>query len=518
MRICPQKTSTPTQQPHEHKVPLQNIPLPTFDGTHAKYHRFISSFEKTIAKYNLSDFEKFSYLVKSVADGPARQLMDIVSESTMDYPTAKALLDKAYPLGHVQQDAIIKEVVNLKFDPKEPFKWISAAEVFKIQVDSANITGHIFLQYFLWNSLNDNYRQKLAEITQKSRPSVAEICDKFYEAKLRVGDIEELEKTSKSKDSVSTLALTASSSVKPKDKKREQRVLKCVLCEQQHKSSQCTKYSNSSQKQKRLKELNRCTKCMLSNHASQDCRYRFQNKCACGGSHYQFLCMTKPKSNADASSSSEAQSSDATSVSSNSKSVVISLPSQSVAKGSILPSFTASIFASDGSLHDCRAFCDTCNETTLIETDFARKLKLKTIDKNIQLTLKGINSNKHITTETVQFELNIGREKHRIIALCIPDVSVDLQIENLDTLLDKFRGQNYSIADKSLSSSHLSGAKLLLGSDHVNILLSEIGKFGEEGTSKSIYFRTPIGVMFIGRVEKMIQDAQFLQPDTTPSL
>lgn len=505
----------PPGQLHQ-KVPLQNIPLPTFDGSHAKYHKFIDQFEKVLAKYNLSEFEKFSYLVKSVNEGPARQLMEIVEASTMDYPTAKRLLDRAYPLGHVQQDSIIKDIVKLKFDPKEPFKWISSAEVFNLQLTATKVTGETFLQYFLWNSLNDTYRQKLSEITQKSRPSVKEICDSFFDARMRVGDMEEFQRDAETQNPMSTLTLSSKASVKAKDKKNGQRATKCVLCEQGHKTVQCTKFATPSSKQKRLKELNRCINCMLGNHSSQDCRYRFQSKCACGGSHYQFLCVSKQKKPpAETPKTPEPEGS---SVSTASKSVIIALPSQSVAEGTILPSFTASVFGSDGSIYDCRSFCDTCNQTTLIETDFARKLKLKSVEKNIDLVLKGINSDRHIKSETVELDIKVGRETHRIIALCVPEVNVDLEVGDLDTLLEEFRKQNYSIADKSLNGSKLSGAKLLLGSDHTNILLTGVGRFGEEGKTKSIFFRTPIGVMFVGRIEKMIHDVQYLPSESESSL
>ncbi len=61
-----------------HKVSLPTLELPSFDGSPEKFHRFISSFESVISKYNLSSFEKFSDSKKQLS-GSAKTLLESIA-------------------------------------------------------------------------------------------------------------------------------------------------------------------------------------------------------------------------------------------------------------------------------------------------------------------------------------------------------------------------------------------------------------------------------------------------------
>ena len=56
-------------------------------------------------KFNLTPFQKFSYLEKQLS-GSAKDLGNSIPMSDMDYQTARALLDKAFLDNAAQQNAV----------------------------------------------------------------------------------------------------------------------------------------------------------------------------------------------------------------------------------------------------------------------------------------------------------------------------------------------------------------------------------------------------------------------------
>lgn len=148
------------------RVKLPEIQLPVFDGRPESYNKFITSFENLINKYNLSPFEKFSYLSKQLR-GPAKKLVDSLSQNEMDYDSAVDLLKDAYRDVTCQKYSVIDRLHNLKLsnNASHAFEWISEARTISDQVNNLNIDSDLFLQYFLWKSLNDDFRSLLTSVT-----------------------------------------------------------------------------------------------------------------------------------------------------------------------------------------------------------------------------------------------------------------------------------------------------------------------------------------------------------------
>lgn len=518
----------PRTQPHLQKLSLPKLELPIFDGTPGKYSKFVSQFEGILDKFNISSFEKFAYLEKQLR-GPAKDLINSLSISSMDYDAAKDLLDKAFMDNDMLQNNVISDLVNLKMDPKNPFRWISEAKTLTEQVAKYKVNSEVFVKYFLWRSLSDNYRQQYIHVTGNNRPTLHSILDKFFDAHTRIDDFSSIDKKVSQDDALkSTLALSVGTSSAPssgtKSKSSKQRDPKCVTCSEAHKTVKCVKYQSPASKVKRLKDLGRCEHCMLPNHKSTDCNFKFAYDCSCGGKHFKFLCSKSGSkqnqhngnSNSNASNGTNSGTSSGNQLQTNSSCAVVSFPSTTTCNDTILPSFTASVIASDDSLHDCRAFLDTCSQSSLIEESFARDRGLKVIKSNIDLQLKGINTIHQMRSSIVEVRVRVGNLIYPVQALCVPSIDIDLKVSDLTKVASMFTSKGYKLADRQISEDRLHGAKLLLGGDFMEFMLHGFGHFGTSDRVPSAFIRSPLGVLLVGKAPKLLANSGFL-PDETAS-
>ena len=521
--------NNPGPQPNMQKISLPKLELPVFDGTPGKYSKFISQFEGILNKFNISSFEKFSYLEKQLK-GPAKDLINSLSISSMDYDAAKDLLDKAFFDNDLLQNNVISDLLNLKMDPKNPFRWISEAKTLSEQVTNYKISSDVFVKYFLWRSLSDSYRQQYIHVTGNNRPTLQSILDQFFDAHARIGDFSTTtnKKVSQNGAPPGTLSLAVGTSSDPpsggtQTKAKKQKDPKCVTCSEAHKTVQCVKYKSPASKLKRLKDLGRCNNCMLSNHDSANCNFKFAYNCLCGGKHFKFLCpqssskQNQTTGNSNSSGSSNASNSSTSSggqVQTNSSCVSVTF-SSTTSNDTILPSFTAPIIDSNDSLHDCRAFLDTCSQSTLIEESFARDLGLKVIESNIHLSLKGINSVHQVKSSRVEVRVRVGNLIYPLQALCVPSIDIDLKISGLTDVASMFKSKGYTLADRQITEDRLHGAKLLLGGDFMEFMLLGFGHFGDSNRVPSTFIRSPFGVLLVGKAPKLLANSNFLHDEAS---
>ena len=184
------QSSAQIDRPNASVIPKMSLPklqLPSFDGSPEKYSRFIKQFEAVLSKFNITSFEKFTYLENQLS-GSAKALLNAVPVDNLSYDDAKKLLDKAYLDADVQKFAVVDRLVDLKFSETDPFKWISDLSMLKDQVDKLGIDANFFVQYFAWNSITESFKQ-LISITNVSRPSLQQILDKAFEANTRMKEL-----------------------------------------------------------------------------------------------------------------------------------------------------------------------------------------------------------------------------------------------------------------------------------------------------------------------------------------
>ena len=186
LNVSSSNSNTSNSNNSNNKGILPHIELPTFDGKPESYNKFITSFENIFSNYKLSSCEKFSLLSKQLS-GPAKKIIESLSVNNLDYDSAKTLLNEAFSNKLNQQYSVINSLCNLKLNSNaiDAFSWIGDARILEEQVRSLSIDSDIFVQYFLWNSLNDDFKKHLTAITNKTRPSLEEIVKGMFEANSR---------------------------------------------------------------------------------------------------------------------------------------------------------------------------------------------------------------------------------------------------------------------------------------------------------------------------------------------
>ena len=251
------------------KFNLPNMELPKFDGCRENYQRFINSFEAIIDKYNLRPFEKYSYLLKQLS-GNSKLLVESLPADSLTYDKAKKLLDEAFCDQLAQQYAVIKKLTELKMNSEiDAIKWISESRILKDQVAELKITGDIFLQYFLWESLSSQFKEVYVGICNKSKPDLKDIIDNAFEANKRAQTLSGVERK--------TNSLATKISFDNKEIKSTKNGLKvesrgeCVLCAadasknaSSHRIFNCEAYASPQDKIKKLEMIKGCIRWMWS--------------------------------------------------------------------------------------------------------------------------------------------------------------------------------------------------------------------------------------------------------------
>ena len=274
---------------------LGKLELPKFNGDLDDYNRFIVSFEAIISKYQLSPFEKYSYLIKQLS-GNARALIETIPASDLTYDTAKRLLDEAFCNKLTQQYAVIEKLASLKLKSNEdPYKWICSARVLADQVNTLQISSELFTQYFLWGSLSEDLKAIFVSITNSSKPDLDELLNNAFEASNRFKEFlvkTKIQKSEKPKNYLvdeqakpQTIALASNvKSFSPinQPERRFQNSRNCSLCSYDkspaantHSLSHCKKYESTQSKLDKIRLTNGCVLCGHTNHCSDNCFFHF---------------------------------------------------------------------------------------------------------------------------------------------------------------------------------------------------------------------------------------------------
>ena len=136
------------------------------------------SFEQSIANCKLSEFEKFSLLLKQVS-GPARTNYCRIRETARtNYIAAKNLLASAFSDETCRRLSVIDKLINIRYNSvDDSFRWIGEARTVTAQIDRLKINGNVFAHYFLWNSLPESMRAQFINITNSSKPDFNSILN-----------------------------------------------------------------------------------------------------------------------------------------------------------------------------------------------------------------------------------------------------------------------------------------------------------------------------------------------------
>lgn len=473
------------------KMSLPKLQLPTFDGSPEKYSRFITQFESVLSKFNLTSFEKYTYL-ESQLSGSAKMLLGAVPVETLQYEVAKKLLDKAFLDEDVQKFAILDKIVSLEFSETNPFEWISDVSMLTEQIDKLKIDAKFFVQYFAWNSLTEHFKQQLISITNVSRPSLQQIIDKAFEANTRVNESRAGQTNKSAEPRAVALATTINKSLKVSG-----RIVQCTLCAKgDHFPKDCTVYPLPAKKLERAKSCNLCLKCARKQHNGR-C-FNLSRPCRSGGKwHFDYMCNCQSKSGTKVSNSNmQSQSTPTTSVASLSSSIVLPV-NDNLEKDVILPTFTVNL-KSPMAQAEGRAVYDPWSQTTFIKESLANKLKCKILC-NVDLSVKGFNSRRNSKAKLVEVAIIIGDKEYMIKAVTVPEFDLSIYAPCLGKVIKEFNAKGYKLADKNLSNNLISDIEFMLGSNFAGVL-PVTSKLFTDGVDPipSCYLDSPVGIMLQG--------------------
>ncbi|XP_068225059.1 uncharacterized protein [Palaemon carinicauda] len=510
-------------QSHQSLLKSPHAPLPTFNSTEGEdLGKFFVEFEQTLSKFKFPEYDKL-LLLKQQVKGRALTLINILDVQSQSYADAKALLEKALGSREVQIFNTIKQISSIKLsDDDDPFEYIGKVSNLVASVKTLNIDVDMFLQFFFWNGLNEKFKCHMTAITNKIRPSLAEIRDNFFDASERYLQGKKCKKVEKQKSDTTSFAAKVSF---------DSKVGKCSICSKlgkdpSHFLSKCPNFVSSKDKREKLEELGACSKCGYPSHILSECRFRFNSKCkSCKGWHMSFLCpdekgatsikenpnsekkKVKASNSTDRVKNSESDNGDVVGSSSSSVAAITEVLNCEVEGYTILPTFNISIKGTN-----LRVLKDTGCQANYIEENLAQDLNLKVVKNGVSLTINGINSSKSYKTKKVEIELPIGSNSYIVYAFCLPSIDVSLQLPGLNEVVSGFVSKGYKLADQGLlnSTDRIDNIKFILGSESLHCIPEKDIVFGK--SNDSIYSDTCLGILLKGDINKLKSNLRFLKP------
>jgi len=394
------------------KLRLPDIEFPVFDSNPENYNKFIHDLEKIFDKFELTEFEKFNYLKKQVS-GAAREIVDSIPLGDSNYTDAKKLLYDAFADKTAQQFSVISKLLVLKsLSGSNLYSWISEIRVLTDQMARLDISGEIFAQYFIWNSLSDYYRQQFISVTHKSKPNLQEIKDHAFEVINRVKDTKFMDNRSLSSSMFTENSVSLATNVVYDNSSKTKTKMDsnvCWLCQKvglsdysSHKIYKCPEFKSAKQKRDKIIELGGCTRCGYLNHSTNNCKFKFTGKCKnCRKYHAYFLCTMQASND---NNSSNANSNDVRVSSS-----VITIASNSISNSSdmIVPTFTAKFLSKKKSVVS-RVLYDPASQFSFVTEDCINNIPHKVIKNNVKLNVSGFNSSREFSTKLVELNATVA--------------------------------------------------------------------------------------------------------------
>ncbi|XP_028405809.1 uncharacterized protein LOC114528390 [Dendronephthya gigantea] len=266
------------------KTKLPELQISKFQGTHLDWVRFWGLFETQIDKAPMKDEAKFAYLKEHLVP-KVRITIDQLPLNSEGYAKAKRMLEQRYGDASEVVNAHIQEILSLPT--------ITGVSKQKIHNFYDSLLGHVqALEAF--GKLGDvagNVRMTLdklegirADLTRTSSDWKRWTFPELVEALRQWIERNPLQQSDK-KDGFSW-----------KDGKRDKLLLTkeqskhCVYCESKdHRSVECDKVVNVSDRKKILSDKHRCFNCTGEKHRASDCRSRSQ--CYnCKRRHHTSIC------------------------------------------------------------------------------------------------------------------------------------------------------------------------------------------------------------------------------------
>jgi hypothetical protein len=455
-------------------------------------------------------------------------MVSSLSISKKSYLTAKNILTESFSNEIPQKFKIIEKLTNIKFSGGED-PYILYADIQKIieSFSELNIDINTILLYFVWNGFSTEFQDTFVNILNKAYPTLDEINEKFIEACNRYMLQQKsnacfLNKSHHAKNNYNSQYNSTSNfaaNLNSNNGAVMNKYSNCLLCKKignsNHSVPKCTRFNSSDKKIAQAKKLKLCFKCLSPEHFASACNYETKGNCyKCNKKHLSFLCTyekvgVRKQNNSLVSNNDENFNSNlSASVISNSIGMSVNIAHLD-ATDSLLPL---------ASLHTCSpkqnnklllTMFDSGSQHSFITDDVASKLKLRVLESNINLTIKGFNGNQTLMSKLVELPIIIGNGKKIIKCLCVPKININIKTNNLSSLIKKFEDKGISLANKKFSSKNqnniINNIELLIGANDWGAVLE--WKSGSLGMGSSCgFYETPRGIILIGSIKQWIQN------------
>lgn len=483
------------------RLKLPEIELPKFSGQPELFEKFIVSIEDILGKFNLTQFEKFSYLKQRVS-GPALQILNSVPITSNVYDDARKLLSDAFASKINQQFSVIEQMVHLKFDAKNPFQWVAETRSLVDQVNRLEINSDVFCQYHLWKSLPEAVKCSYMNITNCSKPALDQILKHSFEVLERLKNAtSSLTEPRVSHPSLPNKSSMATDVQYAKSSKTSQGKI-CWLCESvrdpraaDHKIANCPVFNTPEARLTKIRSSGGCVKCGWLTHDASSCKFNFRSKCRiCNTNHAFFLCtkVTKPSSGPAADSASQCASHLAPKPKSTNV-VEFNVMETQTNENILIPTFTA--LSNKTSL---RCMYDPASQTTFLTERAASRLKARVVKRNVRIKIAGFNATKVLTTKLVEFPLQL-KKRVTVTAVVVPEIRTRVNTCGLEELITKAKELKIPLADRMMRPDDPGIVDILLGVDFAQILPVHSCSFGNSSHLSLVYYCSQ-GIMLAGDV------------------
>jgi hypothetical protein len=446
-------------------VRTPRLEIPKFDGTSSSWIRFHDIFESVIhAKSNLSNVEKFSYLVSSVKlPAGDSNVLDNFKICENDYEAAwKALCDRYNDKSKIlaMHCKKIFSLEQMKSESKSEIQriidtftaQISAVKQLGYGLSEANDFANMMIVQLALTKLESKTLREWKKHNKDDCATWSSLL-KFLTAMSRSLDDEEMslkkdehvkgeiKSDSKSQSKPAKTSFVAKSGGKPRD-------MKCPSCADSHLLISCPTFNkmdvndrHSFAKEKRL-----CWNCLSPAHQSKACTSKHKCK-KCDKPHNTLLHLERSQSSLDPTTNSilsptskpfepfhlKRQHNFGGEPSSNSNVASHAADSSTnFRRRTFLSTVVIDVADREGNFHPARALLDTGSDDNFVTTHFSRKLGLKLSD--VCVPLKGIGEKTSIVNHQTSATISslYGPYKKELDFSVMPSITGNLPNQSLN--------------------------------------------------------------------------------------
>lgn len=293
---------------------LPEIKIKDFFGEPLDWTRFWNQFSSLIdSRDDINPVAKYAYLSQSLKGAAQHVLAGFRGEPT-DYEDAVTLLKNTYGDKNKIRRALIRTFLNLekpKYNYKEIHRFKTKLENVLMQfshdpqLDISNcepLVSEIICQKFprelekflfsLYKTVYftiDQIKEGLQNLLDVMTPNEL-VEDKEGETRRDINEFKPFNKNNKLRHSWHFQRTKPIGTYVTLKKEVGKNAQACIFCQRNHPSPQCETYATVSQRQARLKVLNRCSQC-LGFHTLSQCQTYLNTCSTCrGGKHHSYLC------------------------------------------------------------------------------------------------------------------------------------------------------------------------------------------------------------------------------------